>query len=315
MPSIPLRLDGLLFKRETTHRVDSVPTAAVNGVKIAERLWPTITVDYAWENLLEDAATGTILPTKKAVPRGRFVELNFAWLLRGAGVDAPPETGDVYRACGCTETDGVTLFDYTQASQLHESGTAYAYAAGYVFKIVGCRGGFRWPIVPGQVMLHRFRMLGLLSVEPAPAAPPQITYDTAEPLAGVGLTLAVGSWVPRVISAEFNQGVEVQRLEDANDADGIEEFDYGIAQPTFALSARVPRDAAGIVDLAAYDPFADLKAAADRTIVATGGATQFNRAKLVNVITQLQDVKPAENSQFAAYTLQYRVRDWTLRFD
>ncbi|MGH2406416.1 MAG: hypothetical protein ACRDGN_18435 [bacterium] len=315
MPSIPLRLQGLLFKRELTYRTDAVPTAALNGVRLTERLWPVIRVNYAWENLREDVDSGTILPVKGALPRGRNVTLEIPWEVKGAGIDAPAEDGDLLRACGCTETDGLSLFDYAQASQLHDAGTAYAYAAGMLFKVVGCRGGFRWPIRPGQPSIRRYTMRGFLSVEPAPAALPLITYDTSEPLAGVALTLAVGSWVPRVISCEFIQGVEPQQMDDANDADGIEAFEIGVARPQFRLSARVPRDGAGIWDQAAYDPFADAKAMTSRAINLTQGNVAFNREKLIVTNAYVQAPAPVDFNQMAAFDLVYNLTDWIIRSD
>ncbi len=317
MPGIPLRLDGALAKIEATYRTDPVPTAGANGVRVTERMWPTITVDYAWDNLMEDVATGTMLPIAPAKPRGRNVTIDIPWLMRGSGVlGTPTEASPLYRASGCTETitAGVKV-EYAQASQLHDSCTVYCYAAGYLFKVLGCRGGVQWPVTVGQPMVHRFRMRGVLPADPTAAAVPAITYNTGEPIAGVGLAITVGAWTPRVISAEFNQGVDVQMLEDGNDPDGIEEFDYGIARPRFKLSARVPRDATGIVDLAAYNPTADLVARTPRAINVTGGAVATNRCKLVVTGGYVQPFKPASHNQFAAYDLEYVFPDWLFRFD
>lgn len=317
MPGIPLRLDGALAKLEATYRTDPIPVAGTNGVRVNERMWPNITVDYAWENLNKDVATGTMLPTNPAKPRGRNVTIDIPWLMRGSGVlGTPPEAGPLYRASSCVETvTPATKVEYAQASQLHESCTVYCYAAGYLFKVVGCRGVVTWPITVGQPMVHRFKLRGVLANDPTAVAVPAITYNTGEPIAGVGLTMTVGAWTPRVISAAFDQGGQVQLFEDGNDADGIEEFDYGEVFPMFKLSARVPRDGTGIVDLAAYNPTADLVARTARAINVTGGSVATNRCKLVVTNSYVQPFKPAVNNTFAAYDLEYVLTDWLFRFD
>lgn len=317
MPGIPLRLDGALAKIETVYRTDPVPVAATNGVRIAERLWPKIQVDYAWENLQTDTATGTLLPVAPAKPRGRNVTIEIPWLMRGSGVlGTPPESGPLYRASAHAETiTGGVKVEYAPISQLHESCTVYAYAAGYLFKVIGCRGFVSWPVQVGQVQVKRFTMRGVLAADPTAAAVPAITYNTGEPIAGVGLTLAVGAWTPRVISCGFEQGVQPQMFEDGNDADGIEEFDFGEIFPTFKLSARVPRDGTGIVDLAAYNPTADVVARTARAITMTGGQAATNRCKLINTSSYVQPFNPASNNTFAAYDLEYRLIDYLFRYD
>lgn len=317
MPGIPLRLDGALAKIESVYRTDPVPTAGANGVRIAERMWPNIQVDYAWENLQRDTATGTLLPIAPAKPRGRNVTITIPWLMRGSGVlGTPPEAGPLYRASAHAETiTGGTKVEYAPIAQLHESCTIYAYAAGYLFKVVGCRGFLTWPVQVGQPMVKRFKMRGVLANDPTAVAVPAITYNTGEPIAGVGLTLTVGAWTPRVISCGFDQGVNTQLFEDGNDADGIEEFDFGEVYPTFKLSARVPRDATGIVDLTAYNPTADLVARQTRALLMTGGSVAANRCRLINTNAYVQPFNPASNNTFAAYDLEYELTDYLFRYD
>ncbi|HWP38946.1 MAG TPA: phage tail tube protein [Gemmatimonadales bacterium] len=318
MAGIPLRLDAVLAKKETTYRTDAVPVAGTDGVRLAERLWPSLTVDYAWENLLEDVATGTILPAKPALPRGRRVTLDIPWLPRGAGVDAPVEASPLLQACGLTETDGVSLFDYDPASQLHSSATIYAYAAGHLFKAVGCRGSFRITFQAGQIVVMRFRMQGFLGAEPAPAAVPTTTYDATEPVASVGLSATVGSWTPELVSGEFDAGATVEQQDDSNDTDGIKAFEIGLARPTLTLVTRVPRNASGIWDQATFDPWADVKACTARAINITWGSAQFARLKLIVAATDgvLQSAPaPEAAAEFSAWRLVYRLLNYKLRTD
>jgi len=305
--SIPLRLDACLAKIETTYRTDPTPTAGTDGVRVAERLWPSITPSYAWENLREDVATGTLLGATPAIPRGRRVSLEIPWECRGAGSDAVVEADPLIRACGWAQTDGSSLFSYAQASNLHESCTIWAYAAGLLFKVVGCRGTLRWRVMPGQISVKRFSMQGIMTTDPAAIAVPAVTYDSTEPLAGVSIACTVGSWTPKIISAEFIQNADVQQLDDANDAQGIGEFGIGAVNHQFLLSARVPRDAGGIWDSATYNPYADSLARTARAIVMTVGGSQFNRLKLLNASGYVAMPGPIDNNRFSAWDLRYGI--------
>lgn len=313
-----LRLDGLLAKLETTYGTDSVPTVGSDAVRVSRRLWSQIQVDYAWENLRSDVASGLIIPVKPALPRGRFVRMDIFWEVKGAGIDAAPEASPLYQACGWTETDGTQLFSYAQASQLHKSCSIYAYASGMVFKIVGCRGRWQWPMVVGEIAIHQFTMFGFLSVEPAPIAlPGGFTYDTAEPIAGVASSLTIGSWTPDWLSATFDPiGNDVSRLDSGNATDGIREFDYGAVDPSFRMTARMPRDASGLWDQATYDPYADLKARTTRALTTTWGTAQFNRVKLISGTNlSLRKVSHADSDAFVNFDLLYFVEAATLQFD
>ena len=211
---IPLRLDGLLAKIESTYGTDSVPVVGTDGVRVSQRLWSTLQLSYAWENLRRDIISGSVFPPVPASPVGRMVTMDIAWEIKGAGSDIQPEAAPLIRACGWSETDGALMFTYAIAAQPHDSCTIYAYAGGMLFKIVGCRGTLKWSHVPGELGAMHFNMMGLLTADPAASALGVITsYDATVPLAGVAYGLTVGSWSPDVIAAEFNQGATVQRLD------------------------------------------------------------------------------------------------------
>lgn len=307
MPGIPIRLDGITAKIETTYGTDPTPAAATDGVRISERIFSSLRLGYAWENNREDVATGTILPAIPGISRGRMATIDIAWEIRGAGSDVVPEVDPLLRACGMAQTDGALLFSYAQASNLHESCTIWCYAGGTVYKIVGCRGSWRWPIQPGRHGVLRFTMMGIMTTDPAALAVPAITYDATEPPTAVDLALTVASWTPEVYQAEFNQGVQPQMLESANAADGIREFDFGEARPFLAMSARLPRDATGILDTSTYNPYADAKARTARAIVATLGSVQYNRMKVNSVNGYVQMPAHADNNRFAAWDLRYEI--------
>jgi hypothetical protein len=310
MPEV-LRLDGVLAKIQPTLDVDSVPVVATDAVRISRRIWSQIQVDYTWENLRSDTASGAITPVKPALPRGRRVRIDIFWEVKGAGSDVPPEATALYRACGLAETDGTQLFSYAQSSAAHEMASIYCYAAGLVFKVINCRGRFRWPLVVGEIAMHQFTMMGVMTTEPATLAlPGGFVYDAQEPLAGVNSGLTIGGVALDWLSGEFDPvGNDVEQLESGNAADGIREFDYGEVQPAFNLTVRK-------IALATYDPYADLKARTTRAVLATWGATQFNRVKLVSPTNVcLRSVRHGDGQGFANWELGYFVEAWTLQFD
>jgi len=310
MPEVE-RLDGLLAKVQPTPGVDAVPVVGTDAVRINRRLWSAIEYDYAWKNMRHDVATGTISPPKPALPRGRFAKITIAWEARGAGADVPPEVDPLLRACGFAQTDGTGLFSYAQASQAHELATIYAYAGGVLFKLIDCRGRFRWPLVVGEVAIHEFTMWGLLAADPATTAlPGGFVYDSTEPVAGVNTGLSIGGVTMDWLNGEFDPiGLDPERLDSGNALDGIAGFDYADVEPTFRLTLRK-------VALATYDPMADLKARTTRALLMTfGPAVAFNRIKLLSTNLSLKQHKPTASQGFVNWDLEAFVESWTLQFD
>lgn len=307
-----LRLDGLLAKVQPTIDVDSVPVVGTDAVRIARRLWSQLQVEYAWENMRSDTASGSIIPLKPALPRGRRVRMDIFWEVKGPGSDIAPEARALYRACGLAETDGTSLFSYAQASTSHEMASIYAYAGGLLFKVINCRGRFRWPLVVGEVATHHFTIMGVLTAEPATTAlPGGFVYHSTEPIAGVNTALTVNGVSLDWLSGEFDPvGNDVQQLDSGNATDGIREFDYGEVSPTFSLNVRK-------LALATYDPYALWKARTTQAVLATWGpAVAFNRVKLVSGTNVcLTNVRHADSEGFANWSLDYFVESFVLQFD
>lgn len=309
---ITYRLDGVLAKVQPTIDVDSVPVVGSNAIRSARRLGSQIQIDYAWENMRSDVATGTIVPPKPAIPRGRRVRIDLFWEVKGPGSDIAPEASPLYKACGLTETDGTSLFSYAQSSGSHEMASIYAYAHGELFKVINCRGRFRWPFVVGEIAVHQFTLMGVLGAEPADASVPAgFAYHATEPIAGVNTALTVHGQTLDWLSGEFDPiGNEVQQLDSGNAVDGIKEFDYGEVNPSFLLTVRK-------IALATYDPYALLKARTTQALLATWGpAVAFNRVKLItgtNVC--LTNVRHADSEGFANWGLEFFVESFVMQFD
>jgi hypothetical protein len=303
----PVRLDGVTCKVEGGgYGVDAVPAVGTDALRVSERVWSSFRVIENWPNTNEDAASGAIFGMAPGGPRGRYVEANIAWQTRGAGSDLVVEADPLLQACGWTQVDGTLKFDYTLAASAHASTTCYLYGGGLLVKALGCRGTVTWDLTPGRLGIVRFRMLGRLGGNPTTLAlPGGFGYDATAPLATVGLTLTVGSWSPALSKAMFVQNADIQLSEDANNADGLGEFDWGECNPFFSLTARKP-------PLATYDPFADsAPPPTSRAIVWTLGNTQFNRLKgnIPNAYVQTPD--PAQSQKMADWDLRFLVRTAT----
>jgi hypothetical protein len=318
---IPMRLDACLAKFQTTAGTDPVPVVGTDGVRVAQRIWPLVGGDYAWENLREETATGTPFRPAPAAKRGRHVIFEVPWEIKGSGVaysaGVYPEASPLLRACGWAQVGsfggGAEKYTYTLVGQLHELCTIYLYAGGLLFKVLDCRGTLRWPLTAGETGVMRFQMQGLLPTDPTAAAVPAVSsYDTTDPVAGVSMSLTVGgSWTPDVLTAEYAQGADVQRLDSLNAADGIREFDWAELNPIVTLSAKAPRDGAGLFDLATYNPWADAaaKPPMGRTLAWTHGSAQYNRVKYATATAYVKMPKHAAQNTFAGIDLTYDVND------
>src|SRR4029077_8712736 len=165
---IPVRLDGLLAKIEGTYGTDPVPVVGTDTVRVEDRLWPRIQENFAWPNRRDTVATGSLIPPPPGVARGRWCALDFGWEIKGSRSGAAYSAGNkieaspLLQACICSEvlvtTGGSESLTYQHADTNHSSCTIYAYAAnGYLYKVVGCRGVWHWPInvgVHGVIMFH-----------------------------------------------------------------------------------------------------------------------------------------------------------------
>jgi len=285
---LPIRLDGLLAKIESTYAVDSVPVVGTDAVRVNERLWPKLQETYAWRNRRDEAASSSLVPPPPALPRGRIISLDFMWELKGSRTGGAYSAGNkieaspLLQSCMAAEaldtTGGAEKLTYTHADSSHSSCSIYAYASGYLYKILGCRGVWSWPISVGILTNLRFQMQGLLNSKTVAALPGGFTYATPNPLAGVNLALSIGGvWSPDVLTAEFQpQGTTaLERLDSGNATDGVQSFDIGATmQPTFKLSAKAVNSA--------YDPSVDLAANTIRTLSLQYGTVQYNKAKLTS---------------------------------
>jgi hypothetical protein len=301
MPEL-LTVEGIEVRREGTYNVDPTPGTS-DGVKLAKNMWNNFDPDYNWENDRSGVVSGTIIPLKAALPRGRMAKLEIFAEVKGAGSDIPPEVAELEVACGHPEIDGASLWTYGPlTSGTKGSCTIYVYAGGLLWKVTGCRGRGRLELVNGELAVMHYTIFGIIATDPVTSALAGITYDATEPIAAVNAGLTLGSWAPDWLSmvVDFN-GVDAQLLASGNAADGIQMFDFADSNPTIELVARK-------VALATYDPFTDRKNRTSRTLLFTlGPAVAFNRLKILGATVSVMKHDLLESDGFVNYRLLLRI--------
>lgn len=322
MPT-PIRLDGLMAKVEGTYGTDSVPVVGTDTVRIVDRLWPQLQERFAWPNERTAVASGSLIPPIPGVARGRICTVDFGWEIKGSRSGGAYSAGNkieaspVLQACMASETlvttGGSESLTYAHADTNHSSCTIYAHAGGYLYKIVGCRGTWHWPIAVGVHGVLMFHLEGILASKTVAAYPGGYVYSTPGPLPGVGLAMTIGPWTPDIITADFlAQGTTgVQRLDSGNAADGVQSFDIGdTVQPLFKIQGKSV--------IAAYDPSVDL-AANPRTVRALSlqyGTVQYNKAKITSNLYITDPIRNLNQNGFAAWDLTYLSdSSWSLLFN
>jgi hypothetical protein len=281
MPT-PIAIRGLLAKIEGTYGTDPTPTNTDNGVRITGPLWPELTIRDEFPNLRDDVVSGTLIPVKPGVPRGRLVELDIPVEFKGKGTAYAALTDlEIYPlllACGLSvtldTTGGAEKITATPADSSHGSCTIWAYSGADVYKITGCRGNLVWSVAAGRLANLRFRMIGMLATDPTAAALPTITYDSATVPAAVGMSfLLAGSYAPDVRVMEFDLGNDLQVIEDAGASDGIQGIEIPTRNPI--VTCEIRKDA-----LTSWDTESIRRAVTNAEIDWTIGAAQYNRLKL-----------------------------------
>lgn len=306
--ALPIKLDGLLVKIEAEYGTDPTPTTAANGVRIADRLWPTLRIEHVWPNLRDGTASGNIGPAAPALPAGAMATIEVPIELKGAGAayaaGTRPEMDPLLRSVGFDDTvvttGGSESITYALVSTGHESCTMWCYAANKLYKVSGCRGSMRWVATPGQSATVIFSMSGIMAAAvPTEVALPTITYSAQLPPPAIGMSHTIGSWSPVFQSAEFNLGTQVQQQQSGNATDGIAAFQISAFEPRFTETAET-------VALTTFDPTTVLEAHTATNIDWTIGSSQYNRAKLdINSAWLVNDPSPENFNDFTAYGLEF----------
>lgn len=322
MAPISLRIEGLIGAPETTYLTDEEP-ANTDGIRGVGRIWSAMGLEWAFANLREDTMSNSLVGVAPGRPLGRIVNIDYRFPLMGAGTayssstPVRPECDPLLIAAGFgrthTDTGSSEAVTYDLADSGHGSATLYAYAGGLEFKIVGVRGNITWTPTAGGLGEIQFNGMGLVSAV-GTASVPSITYASVVPPPAVSMGLAIvpsggASWTPRAASFSVTTGHELPRLDDVNSSQGIEGWFFSATNPRLTMTARVPT-------LSAYSAYTLAAARTVQTIDATLGSTQYNRVKLdINLAYLLNDPQPEDEQGFAAWALEYMLRDLQIEFD
>lgn len=313
----PIKIDALLAKVETTYGTDPTPATSANEIRVNDRIWTNLTIAHQFENLRDDAATGTLSPPATGAKRGRIGTLTIPVELTGSrsgnaySASNLPPLSPLIKSCGMSQAIVTTSMSetvtYSEANSSLSSCTIWAYSGNKLIKMTGCRGNIRWPILAGQLGTVMFEMTGMVSgiTESSVAS---ASYTSSVPPAAVGMSLTVGSWSPDVMEAEFDLGNSVVVVPSGNGSDGIAQVQISRRTPTWTLRAKAPA-------ISTYDPWTIARTPTTAAIALTVGSTQYNRADLAVTASYLNDPEMEDQDGLAGLRLVYRCVTPTIVFD
>lgn len=308
------RIHALLMKPETEYGVDSVPTAAVNGIQLEETLWNTVEIDYLERNIRETVSGGRGFGFGAgAQPSGRFVKFTIKPVLKGSGAAAQlPEIAAPFGAAGLLPAEGVPAVGKRTWSPFSAIGGAepasyscYMWTGKYLITATGVRARLTGiALVAGRIVLPSFECMGLLAAEPAVAALPVINYPQRAirpPVVG-RVPLLLNGYGPPFNTATFDMGTDLAALARGNAPDGIAGYDITDYKPTLKVSIDAP-------DVALFNPWALERLGTpfpwSVDIGEASGAAPFNRWRLEGPAAQIVKVSPEtqDKRQMVAMTM------------
>jgi hypothetical protein len=260
MPLYRERVFGLLVKIEPTSGTDSVPVAATNAVQTLGA--PTITVDYLEQGLRNDVVNGVLITADRAAAAGRFVKIeNITLEVRGSGTaGTAPESDALLRAAGFSVTTSAGVSNlYTTIDTGMETVTAYAYAAGKLFKVVGCVATFELTGEATKRGMLKFSLTGRLAADPTETALPALTLSTVIPPLFHSVATSIGSWTSasgepmQLLTVGIKGNETVTPLPSAGATDGHAGYLLSDRKTSQTMKIRTPA-------LASFDPYALSKA-------------------------------------------------------
>lgn len=329
-----LRLDGLSAAVEATYGTDAAPVVTTNAIRPGKRIWPQLKIEYRKKNLRDDAASGALVPLPPTVAAQRVGTLRFDWELRGlgsaytgtlpaGGIEADP----FFQACGWVGAFSATptpQYTYTPVSTAaRPSITIYAYAAGRLVKLVGCRGRMRILFRAGEIAYCTFEMQGAIPVDWADAAlPNNFAYNTQFPPPAVSQAITVGAWTPDDQELELDGGNTLEWLESGTGpwtgtkAAGLHSYDYGFMAPQVRIRGLT-------VPTATYDPLLDQgvfsaipQAPQGRALAASINSTiQYNRASISDTNIYAIETTFEDRQRFAGWQPVYRMSAPSILFN
>lgn len=303
-----VEIQGVLAKDETSYKTDPVPAVGSDEVHIEEFFYNNLTWGYRSENRRDNAAGAGLGRHSTAEPVGRWAQIELLVALKGTAAafaegTEEPEWLPLAKACALDatfdDTAGTEAINLKLKSTGHDSCAIYAYGAGMEWKILGCHGNLEILATPGELLLGRFTIQGVLD-NVDEAALPAFVYPQKSILPPTvknsGLTL--NGFDPSDF-AEFalDLGVRVVERPSGNDADG--HAGYAITGWDPAITTTIERP-----PLASFNPWA-LRSAATRFAWDIGpiGSDQYNKVAISGPAGRIFDVPHGEQDGLAMIDL------------
>lgn len=278
---------GVLVKIETTPLTDAVPTG-VDAVRVVGV--PTLRYGFLETGLRDDVVTGQLGAVERAIPAGRFGAIDITLEVKGAGAaysaSVAPEVDALLRMSGCgktvTTTSGSESILYTTLDSGNETGTVYCYAAGKLFKLVGCVATLKLSADAVKRGLWTFSVTGKMVTDPTETGVPALTFSAVSPPLFHSVTATIGAWSsaagsdPLVLkSAAVDFGNTVTDRASAGALDGLAGYLVSDRRVRQDMTVEVPL-------LTSFDIFAAAKLAGSANPLSTWaiGTVQYNRMKV-----------------------------------
>ncbi len=302
-----VRLDGLLAKIEGVSGTDAVPVAGTDGVQLDERLWGTIETDHLEQNLRANA-TGSAGMGRHggAQPAGRYAKVSLTVAMKGAGVayaaGVRPEVDVLLRAAGFgavfSGAAGTEQYAYTPIPDNHESATLYAYAAGTLFKLVGCHAKMTLSAIAARIGFAKFEVWGQLVEDPSDVALPAITYPRRAvlPPVAAAAALLLDGFGPAWKSFEFNMNTEIPNAPRGNAPGGHGGYEIVDYAPDFNVQIDSPTKAA-------FNPWTRQASGSEFAWSLAVGAVKYNRWRVLGSNGRVTKVPPQDDNGFAMINL------------
>ena len=199
-------------KEETTYGTDAAPTGAANAI-LAQNV--KLTPMAATEVTRQHAR-----PYQGARPAllvGKHMKITFEVEAKGSGTaGTAPGFAVLLRSCKLAEVIVAdTSVTYNPVSTGHKSCSLYFYVDGILFKMIGCRGDWKYKLNADGIVLIEFSFTGLFTQPsaqaiPAPSYGSQLTEMPQEATTETVPTFSIGSFAtPGLRSFTFSAGNQV----------------------------------------------------------------------------------------------------------
>lgn len=199
-------------KEETVYGTDSEPTGAANAVLVQNaKLTPMAATEVTRQHSR---------PYQGARPSllvGKHMKLTFEVEAKGSGVAGTvPGYAVLLRSCKLAEVIvEATSVTYNPVSTAHKSCSIYFYIDGILFKMVGCRGDWKYKLNADGIVVIEFTFTGLFTnptsvAVPAPTYGSQLTQVPLEATTETVPTFSIGSFLTAGLRTfSFNAGNNV----------------------------------------------------------------------------------------------------------